>query len=283
MPRARVVPAGRARPYTVSSVENALTLLAALRDRPSLSVTEGAQLLGVAPSTAHRLLTTMASHGFVVQDPATRRYGAGPRLLEVALSSLERVDVRRVARPHLVALSAEIRETASLAVAEGSEVRFIDSVEGPELVRVASRTGDVLPAHLTAVGKAMLALLPVAEVLRAYPDEVIPGGPAATGAAGRPGGPARPGLTRAALLAQLDVVRRDGHASSFESNAIGLSAVAVAITDLHGNPLAAIGVSVPAARLDAHRVQEIAVAASRRVRRIEEELRGSSRTQVTAS
>jgi DNA-binding IclR family transcriptional regulator len=252
----------------VSSVDNALTLLAALRDHPSLAVKEGAELLGVAPSTAHRLLSTLQAHGFVSQEPGTRRYAAGPRLLEVALSSLERVDVRRVARPHLVALAAEVRETISLVVAEGDQVRFIDSAEGPELVRVANRTGDVLPAHLTSAGKVMLAGFSEAELSRVYPDERL---------LGITEGSTR---SRSQLFAELEQVRVAGYATSFEQSSMGLSSVGVPITDLHGNVLAAIAVSVPASRLDEHRVGKIASAAERRAHRIEDELHEQARTQV---
>ena len=268
MPRGESALPGTGRAYTVSSVDNALTLLAAFRERPSLAVKEGAELLGVAPSTAHRLLATLQAHGFVSQDPGTRRYGAGPRLLDVALSSLDRVDVRQVARPHLRALAADIRETCSLAVAEGDQVRFIDSAEGPELVRVANRTGDVRPAHLTSVGKVMLAGLSEAELRRVYPDERLPG--------------LTPGSTRSrrALLADLEQVRADGFATSFEESATGLSAVGVPISDRRGNVLAAIGVSVPSVRLDLQRAGQIAATAARRARRVEEELHRQGSVQA---
>lgn len=245
---------------TVSSVDNALTLLKALRDHPSLAVKEGAELLGVAPSTAHRLLSSLAAHGFVAQDPANRRYGPGPALLAVALASLRRVDVRRVGRPHLVALAAEIRETVSLAVAEGAKVRFIDSVEGPELIRVASRTGEVVPAHLSSVGKIMLSGLADDELARLYPAAQLA---ALTD---------RSITTRPALLAELQSVRAAGFATSFEESSVGLSAVGVPITDRLGHVLAAIGVSVPASRLDHDRIDAIVGAAKARATRIEEEL-----------
>jgi DNA-binding IclR family transcriptional regulator len=253
-------PATPGRTYAVSSVDNALTLLGALRDHASLAVKEGAELLGVAPSTAHRLLSTLQSHGFVTQDPSSRRYGAGPALLAVALASLRRVDVRRIGRPHLVALAAETRETVSLAVAEGTSVRFIDSVEGPELIRVASRTGEVLPAHVSSVGKIMLSSLTEAELLRLYPT------------------PRLAGLTersitsRPTLLEELATVRTTGFATSFEESAVGLSAVAVPVADRSGHVLAAIGVSVPASRLDGGRIDGIVRAALGRAARIEEEL-----------
>lgn len=250
----------RRRSSLVGSVDSALRLLTALRDHPSLAVKESAELLGVAPSTAHRLLSTLQANGFVVQDPATRRYGPGPELLGVALASLRRVDVRRVARPHLAALSAETRETVNLAVPEGATVRIIDSVEGSEVVRVSARTGDVIPAHLSAAGKALLAGLSDEEVRR-----LLHGAPAS----GRAG--ARPATTEA-FLQELAAVRRRGYATSYDESARGLAAVGVGVRDVRGRMLAAISVSVPAERLLPERVAVIAAAARNRAARIEEEL-----------
>ncbi|MDA8312724.1 MAG: IclR family transcriptional regulator [Actinomycetota bacterium] len=248
-------------PYAVASVHHALSLLAALRDRPSLAVRESAELLGVAPSTAHRLLTTMQASGFVVQDPATRRYGAGPELVAVALASLQRIDVGRVARPHLAALAAETRETVSLAIAEGTTVRFIDSVEGTEVVRVSSRTGVTVPAHSSSAGKALLAGLGPEELLRLYPaGRLQRRTPRTIG-------------SRAALTKALEEVRRLGYATSVEESAPGLASVAVGIGDVRGRVIAALTVSVPAERLDERRAECIALAARRRAGRIEDELR----------
>lgn len=248
------------RNYLVGSVDHALRLLAAFRDQPSLAVREAAELLDVAPSTAHRLLTTMQASGFVVQDPASRRYRAGPALLAVALASLQRIDVGRVARPHLSALAAETRETVSLAVAEGGTIRFIDSVEGSEVVRVSSRTGVTVPAHTTAAGKVLLSALSPDELLRLFP--------AARLARRTP----RTIVSRATLLRELAEVRKAGYATSYEESASGLAAVAVGVRDVRGRVIAALAVSVPVERLDPRRVERIAVATRRRARRIEAEL-----------
>lgn len=256
--RGRAPSAGRS--YLVGSVEHALTLLGAFRDHPSLAVREGAQLLGVAPSTAHRLLTTMQASGFVVQNPSTRRYSAGPELLAVALAALQRIDVARVARPHLTALAAETRETVSLAVAEGTTIRVVDSVEGPEIVRVSSRMGEVTPAHSTAAGKVLLAGLSRDELFRLYPSARLARHTA------------RSITSRAALVKELEQVRRNGFATSFEENDSGLSAVAVPVRDARGHVIAALATAVPAERLDPRRVGRIAHAAVRRAQRIEVEL-----------
>jgi DNA-binding IclR family transcriptional regulator len=247
--------------YRVSSVDNAMTLLAALKDLPSLAVKEAAALLGVAPSTAHRLLTTLQGQGFVAQNPETRRYGAGPALFEVALAALQRADVRRAARAHLVALSAEVRETVSLTVLEGTSVRFIDSIEGLERVRGVARSGATLPAHCTAGGKVLLAALSDVELQRLYPNEEL-----------------RP-LTvhsitgRAELFDELAAVRRRHYATSFEQSTVGLSATSVPVNDPQGRPIAALVVSVFAARLDNDTVTALVEASSARARRVEEELR----------
>lgn len=255
-------PPAPSRRHLVGAVDHALALLTALQDNPSLAVREGAALLGVAPSTAHRLLVTMQEKGFVVQDASTRRYGPGPALLAVALASLQRVDVGRVARPHLSVLAAETRETASLAVPEGPNVRFIDSVEGPEVVRVTSRAGVTVPAYASAAGKVLLAAASREEILRLYPSTRLPRRAP------------RSITTRAALFRELDRVRRAGFASSHEENAPGLAAVAVGIRDVRGRTIAALSVSVPAERLDDVRVARLGAAARRRASRIEAELGG---------
>ncbi|MGH8979921.1 MAG: IclR family transcriptional regulator [Acidimicrobiales bacterium] len=248
------------RTYLVSSVDHALTLLASLRDHPSLAVRESAELLGVAPSTAHRLLATMQATGFVVQDPSTRRYGAGPVLLHVALASLQRIDVGRVARPHLSALAAETRETVSLAVGEGAVVRFIDSVEGSEIVRVSTRTGVVVPAHSTAAGKVFLAGIGKDDLLRLYPSTRLQRRTSRTV------------VSRSKLVKELEQVRRSGYATSYAESAEGLAAVAVGIRDVRGRVIAALAVSLPLERLDERRADRIAAVMTRRARRVEEEL-----------
>jgi len=253
-------PRASGRTYLVASVDHALTLLAALQDHPSLAVRESSELLGVAPSTAHRLLSTMQASGFVVQDAATRRYSAGPALVAVALASLQRIDVGRVARPHLVALAAETRETVSLAIAEGATVRFIDSVEGTEVVRVSSRTGVAVPAHSSAAGKVLLAGMGDEELLRLYPvSRLQRRTPRTIG-------------SRAGLLKELDDVRRLGYATSLEEGATGLASVAVGVRDVRGRVIAALTVSVPAERLDTRRAERIVQAVRRRAERIEAEI-----------
>jgi DNA-binding IclR family transcriptional regulator len=216
-----------------TSVDNALKLLRLVAEVQGLRVIDAAQALHVAPSTAHRLLGALLRHGFVTQERNRGPYRPGPALAEIALAAIAPVDLRRVSRPLLIQLRDLVRETVNLIILQGQNILFIDSVEGPRSVRVGSRLGMVFPAHLTAGGKALLAGLPAEDVIRRFslgPDALAPAG-------------------WRRLRQELDRVRQDRYATNFEEREIGVSAVAVAITDVRGAPLAALAISAPADRL----------------------------------
>jgi DNA-binding IclR family transcriptional regulator len=82
-----------------SSVDNALRLLEYIGERQVLRVADAADLLGVARSTAHRLLTALRRRGFVLQDKPNGAYRPGPILTEIGLAAIGRIDIRRAARP----------------------------------------------------------------------------------------------------------------------------------------------------------------------------------------
>src|SRR5205814_1204190 len=108
---------------------------------------------------------------FAVQDPVTRVYRPGPRLVEIGLAAIGALDLRARMRPYLEEIAAATGETVSLVVMDGDMVHFIDSIESQRTVRVSSRLDSRLPAHTTSAGKAMLAALTAEEVLVIYPDE----------------------------------------------------------------------------------------------------------------
>lgn len=223
-------------PFT-TSVDNALWLLQLIGERQALRVAEAADVLGVARSTAHRLLTALRRRGFVMQERPNSPYRPGPALYEIGLAAVSRIEIRRVARPVLEQLRDQTQETVSLAVLEGVTVRFLDCVESPRSVRVGNRSGVVRPAHASAVGKAILASLPDTELDRRYPDGLPP---ASTPAA----------ITDlAALHVELVEIRSQGFALNWEESAEGVSAVAVALRDTVGQPLAGIGVAAPSSRM----------------------------------
>jgi DNA-binding IclR family transcriptional regulator len=236
--------------YPIDSVDKALLVLMLLRDHAELRLTDVSQYLGVASSTAHRLLSMLQYRGLLRQDPASRAYHAGPVLDELAFGVMKRLDVRAAARPVLEHLNGQVLETLHLGLLEGTEVRFIDAIESPRALRVASRLGRMMPAHCTSTGKVLLALLSEDEIRSRYPDEQLPQ------LTSRSIG------TRTELLRTLASVRRIGYATSREESEDGVGSLAVAIV-ADQPPAVAINVSVPQSRMSVARRAEILAALRR--------------------
>lgn len=214
-----------------------MRLLLLLRDRGEVRVTDVSVELGVARSTAHRLLMTLAHHGFVAQDRVSRVYRVGRTLYEIGLTAAGELDIRRKARQHMERLSAQLRETVNLLVLEGGGCRIIDGVEGDRPIRVASRTGTLLPAHATSGGKLLLAELPADQVDARFPD-------------GLASVTDRTITSLTDLHAELAVIRTQGYAVNRGESEPDLYAVAVAVRDHSQRAVAALAVSVPALRVN---------------------------------
>jgi DNA-binding IclR family transcriptional regulator len=243
-------PAPTRRPaYALGSVDNALRLIRLLGTQGELRVSEAATLLDTSRSTAYRLLSMLEDHRFAEQDPATKVYAAGPALLEVGLSALASIDIRAVARPAMEQLVAEVDETAHLVILQGSSVLFLDSVETTRPVRVGARIGNVMPAHCTASGKAILAQLTTDQVHALHAHGRLRQMTARSLRSGRE------------LDVELKLVRTRGFATNFGESESDVAAVAVAVEGQPGNRRASITVSAPIGRLSQDRVGTIADAA----------------------
>jgi DNA-binding IclR family transcriptional regulator len=245
-PARAAVEAGQEPAYPIASVNNALRLLLLFGSQPRVRLSEASEHLGVAHSTAHRLLAMLAYHGFVRQEQDSRAYVAGPALVEIGLAAVSRLDIRRHARPALERLAGSLGETVHLAVLEGANVRYLDAVESSRALRVAARTGAASAANCTASGKALLAALPEAEVSAMF-----------AGAAALPRLTPRSITSRSALLAELRQVRKDGCAVNREESEEGVASVAVAVPGPQGLPAAALAVSAPVSRMTGQAAEKI--------------------------
>jgi IclR family acetate operon transcriptional repressor len=247
---------------TVDSVDNALRLLLLFCDSNTLRVSDVADHLNVARSTAHRLLMTMVNRGFAVQDSPSRVYRPGPRLLEVGMAALGSLDIRGRARPFLEQLAADTGETPSLLIQERGNVRFVDSIESTSSIRVASRFGLLLPAHATSGGKAMLACLSPAEVDELYAGKSFERVTASTI------------RSRKQLDAELAEIREKGYAFNTQESEIGLGAAGMAVRDSSGRPVAAVTVAGPVQRMEGPHLAGIVSALQRAVNGISGALYG---------
>jgi IclR family acetate operon transcriptional repressor len=236
---------GRRRRDSVQSVDRALALIDALAGSAgSLQLTELAERTQLNVSTGHHLLATLVKWGYVARAPG-RRYALGARGLHLAQSFLKQVDLPRRAQPHVERISEETGETVHLAVLQGDAVVTLLKREGRHAVRVdAGMVGSADAAHATALGKAMLAWLPEHEIRRiVFSRGMVRFTPHT--------------ITDAeALIEELRLVRRHGHAVEREEHQPGVTGVGAAIRNHLGAVVGAISVSAPTLRAsEAHIVR----------------------------
>ncbi|MCU0841448.1 MAG: IclR family transcriptional regulator [Thiobacillaceae bacterium] len=206
---------------------------------------------GLHPSTAHRILSALAEHGYVERvEPAGWQLGA--KLLQLGHRVRAGHDVRREARPVMDWLRDEIGESVNLTLREGDEVIYVERATPARAIRVEQVIGSRAPLHVTAVGKLMLA---------------------GDGAAGIAAYARRTGLQRYtrntladadALAGAADAAARRGYALDDEEAELGVGCIGALIRDATGRVVAGLSVSAPIER----RRQEwipLVVEAARRV------------------
>ncbi|MHA6803328.1 IclR family transcriptional regulator [Salinifilum ghardaiensis] len=248
-------------PYALSSVDNALLLLQMLRDHGGVRVADAAEELGIARSTAHRLLAMLVYRDFAVQD-GNRNYVPGPALAASRLGGPANQHLRKVLQPHLEALCERVGETTNLMVRMGTQCRFLASVESPQVLQVGDRRGTILPAHACSGGKALLAELETHRLEQLYRRE------------GR--GHSLDEERWRNLLRELRAVREQGYALNREVSETGVCAIGVPVHDESGAGAGAISVSAPAVRFEAARVPEWAAELHAAAARAEEDLRAGA-------
>jgi DNA-binding IclR family transcriptional regulator len=232
--------------YAVTSVDHALRLAVVLQVEGRLTVSAAAERLGVARSTAHRLLQTLVYRDFAVQAE-DRTYRAGPVLEISGRSHSAAARLRSAALDPLRLLVDTLGETCNVSVRIGTTVRFVASIECDQALRVGSREGMVFPAHMVTGGLVMLAALSPERVDALYSPERFTDRPQD-----------RPDLDR--LQADLRAVRRIGIAVNLERSERGLAAVGRAVLDTDGDTVAAVSVSMPTVRYRKERLREIVLA-----------------------
>jgi IclR family transcriptional regulator, KDG regulon repressor len=140
---------------TVLKALRVLEIVAA-EARP-MSLGEVARVASLDTSSAHRMLGTLTHAGYVRQDPDTRRYSLGYRVVTLSRNLLAENEVIRLARQALEAFVAETGEGVHLAVLDGTETVLVQRVKGTQLVAVDFQVGDRSELHCTSIGKVLLA------------------------------------------------------------------------------------------------------------------------------
>lgn len=222
----------------INSVQRAIDILNTFdHNAAELGTTEIARALDLNKSTASGLIYTLEVNGYLAQNPETKKYRLGFRLLDRCSILLNQLEIREVAQPHLRKLCTWCDENVNLAVREGAEVIYIERLLGSHTLGMRPRVGKRAAAHSTALGKALLAWLPVEELEQQVAelplDTMTP----------------NTITDREQLLAELQDTRERGFSIDKEEDQIGGCCVGAPIFDHTGAPVAAISISTPVHRM----------------------------------
>lgn len=231
----------------VPAVARALDVLEFVRAKGPSSAPEITRALSLPRTTVHELIKTLLARGYLRDAGGGDRFELGIRVLELGAAYEARLDLAQVARSSAAAVSAQCGETVHVAVLDRTDVVYIVRIESTHVVRMVSAVGGRLPAHVTAVGKALLAYQPPDVIDELYPigTELSVMTPATL-------------KTSAALREALTRIRAEGLAwDSCESNP-DVYCVAAPIMGRPGAVVAAMSVSVPAHRWSPERAGELA-------------------------
>lgn len=226
----------------VQTIERVSLILDILSNSPhGISVGELSEKTGFPKGTTHRLLTSSAYFDLVRQDPVTKNYYLGFKLVELGNRLLSQLDFRTEARPYLKELANQTKETVHMVILDRNEGLYVDKVDAvghTSGLRMVSALGARIPVHCSAVGKVLLASLSEERLLSVVNDKGLPRRTEKT-------------ITDLEdLKKHLQRVREQGFAIDDEENEKGIQCVGAPIIDQRGKVLAAISISVPTIRVD---------------------------------
>lgn len=225
--------------YQIRALDRGLDILEAFTlAEPELTIGQIGERAGLPKPTVVRLLSVLADRGYVERVPRAERYRLGVRTLEVGSVFLQSTSLEAEARPIMRHLADETGQTANLGILSQHQVVHIEVVAPDRPVRFWAMIGKREDAHVSALGKVLLAALPEAE-REAYLREPHPAMTPHT-------------ITEAdALRADLALTAERGYALDNEESNLGVLCIAAPIRNGKGQVEAAVSISGPRAEFDA--------------------------------
>jgi IclR family transcriptional regulator, pca regulon regulatory protein len=225
-----------AAPDFVRSLARGLDVIKAFGpDNPHMTLSEVARATGLTRAAARRFLLTLAELGYVRSDG--REFSLRAKVLELGYAYLAGLSLNEVAAPHLEDLVAQTHESSSVAVLDGEEIVYVVRVPTKRIMAASISVGTRFPAYATSMGRALLAHLPE-DQLETY----------LSGARLQP--ITKRTITDPERLRELlRMVRAQGYAMTDQELEEGLRSAAVPLHDAGGVVVAAMNVSVHAARV----------------------------------
>jgi IclR family acetate operon transcriptional repressor len=226
----------------VQVLDRSLKLLELVAEADGAVLTDLADRSAMAPSTVHRLLTSLAQHGMVAHDEETGAWTIGVKAFEIGTAYLRFRKLGTISRPFLKQLMEASGETANIAIEEDGDVVFISQAESHAPMRAFFRPGRRGPIHASGIGKAILSTWADSQIgallgersLQHFTDKTRD--------------------TLPMLLADMAEIRSRGWSIDDEEHTLGMRCVAAPIFNEYSEAIAGISISGPAVRLPDERV-----------------------------
>jgi len=217
--------------HFVQSLERGLAVITAFgAGSAELTLSDVARSTGLTRAAARRFLLTLVDLGYVRTDG--KRFSLTARVLELGYAFLSGMSLPEIAQPHLERLSAEVGESSSLSVLEGTDIVYVSRSAVSRIMAVSINIGTRFPAYATSMGHVLLAGADSVDLGRVELESLT-----------------SHTITSAEVLrTQLDRVRRQGWALVDQELETGLRSVAAPVRSRRGQVIAAVNVSTHASR-----------------------------------
>ena len=219
--------------YIVHSLERGLEILELLAERPiEWSVSEIAKTLGFSPANTHKLLMSLKSTNYVMQNPENSRYKTTLKLFRVGSSLMRGFDIVAEARPLMKDLANRTNTVACLVIQDGDEALCLEHAEGSNHVPIIFlRRGEHLPMHVGAAALLLLAFLPEDEINRILTSYPLTAWTPATV------------INPVELKPLLQQIREQKQCICRDGVTMGISAIATPVYDWSGKVMATISIA----------------------------------------
>jgi len=223
-----------------------LDLLLPQGTEKEMSVTEISKALDMPVQSVHRLLSSLAEHGFVTQNPKTRRYKLGLSIMKYGFLMWDSIMLRTVARPYMEELSKATSETVYLSVRENAEGIYVDSIDSPQILKISEPIGLRLPLIVGASNRVILAFLEPElrrTLMDAFDWENVPS--------------LKP-LTREFVEEDIERIRQQGYAISTGEATEGTTGIGAPIFSYDNTVIGSLNVAGPTIRFGPQNIERFA-------------------------
>lgn len=220
----------------IAGLEKGLSVISAFdQDRPRLTMTEVASICGLTRAAARRYLITLEHLGYVTSE--RKMYALTPKALRLGQSYMYSARLPRIIQPELHKLAYAMKEASSAGVLDGADVLAIAATSAGRVVSSTLQPGTRVPAYCTANGRVLLAALPQNEIDAWIARQTFP--------------PLTPNTITNPDRLRIEITRAraQGYAAVDQELELGLRTISVPLKTYRGDVVAAMNISVHAARM----------------------------------